>query len=79
MQTKGGKLEEFNDYFINGSKVFFEAQSYNRIKANIKTHVNILNVHSKNDDSAYLKYNSVCAQANKSISVMMLHSQKKEV
>lgn len=80
MQPKKGKLGEFNYYFINGIKVVFEAYSYDEIKANIKTHVNIIHLHSKIDSSAYLEYDSVCLQANKPVSVMMLHNyqEKKE-
>lgn len=53
MQPNRGKLEEFNVYFTNGSKVGFEAQSYDEIKANIKTHFNFTHIHSKNGDSAH--------------------------
>lgn len=56
----------------------YEALSYDEIKENIKTYVNFIHVHSKNDDSAYFEYNSVCAQANKSINVMMLHNSSKK-
>lgn len=56
MQPNRGNLEEFNVYFTNGSKVSFEAQSYNEIKANIKTHFNFIHVHSKNGDSAHTDY-----------------------